>query len=190
METETSTDLAAAQAPLIDALAQTFALYGWSETMGRIYGLLLFAEAPLSQDELSALLGVSKATVNTGLRSLETLHFVHRVGKITGEGGGRPRLFYEAEPDFKKVFQELLHQNVEREVAFMSQGVEETRRRLEHLQQNGGADATRAAAALQVVHGLEGYLRLGRGLLWLVQSMERLQRLLSLSRWTENGDDR
>ena len=170
-----------AREPLIDALARTFAVYGWSEVMGRIYGLLAFADAPLSQDDLAEKLGVSKATVNTNVRTLESLHFVYRVESgLSDTSGGRPRLFYRAERDFKKVIQELLHHNVQREVELMAQGIDESRRRLQLLgEKTNGANGGQVAKDLELVAQFDGYLRLGRTIRWLVQSAERFQGFLS-----------
>lgn len=177
----TSTTLDTAREPLIDALARTFALYGWPEATGRIYGLLAFADEPLSQDDLAARLGVSKATVNTNIRSLESLHFVYRVETDGSESSsGRPRLFYRAERDFKKVIQELLHHNVNREVELMSRGIEESRHRLQRLGETAnGTVHGQAAKDLELVAQFEGYLRLGRTVRWLVQSAERFQGFLA-----------
>jgi len=175
------TALDAARQPLIDSLGQTFALYGWPEAMGRIYGLLAFADKPLSQDELAEHLGVSKATINTNIRALESLHFVYRVENDSSESaGGRPRLFYRAERDFKKVVQELLHHNVNREVELMSRGIEESKRRLQLLDETtNGALNGQVDKDLDVIGQFEGYLRLGRTVRWLVQSAERFQGFLA-----------
>ena len=181
------TALDTAREPLIDALARTFALYGWPEATGRIYGTLAFADEPLSQDDLAERLGVSKATVNTHIRSLESLHFVYRVEGSSGDtSGGRPRLFYRAERDFKKVVQELLHHNVNREVELMSRGIEESKRRLQLLGETAnGSLHGQAARDLEFVAQFEGYLRLGRTVRWLVQSAERFQGFLNSLRPTE-----
>ena len=174
-----------ARQPLLDALASTFALYGWSEVMGRMYGLLAFADQPLSQDDLAGMLGVSKATVSTNMRQLESLHFVHRVGGGRDGLGGRPRLFYRAERDFKKVFQELIHHNVQREVKLMGRGIEECRQRLQRLDgQMNGATGAQIKRDLELVSHFDTYLRLGRTIRWLVQSGERLQGFLSSLRPT------
>jgi DNA-binding transcriptional regulator GbsR (MarR family) len=173
--------LDAAREPLLDALAQTFALYGWSEVMGRIYGLLAFADEPLSQNDLAQLLAVSNATISTSMGRLESLHFVYRVENgNNGTSGGRPRLFYRAERDFKKVVHELLYHNVQQEVELMAQGIDESRRRLQLLgKQANDALGSGVAKDLALVDQFEGYLRLGRTVRWLVQSAERFQGFLS-----------
>jgi DNA-binding transcriptional regulator GbsR (MarR family) len=170
-----------AQRPVIAAMAQAFSLYGWPEVMGRIYGLLVMHNAPLTQDQLCSHLGVSKATVSTNLRNLETLHFVHRVGTSnSASSGGRPRIFYEAEKDFMKVMQELLHQNVRREVELMDHGLADSKQRLLVLSQTSNeAVAQKARENLQTLERFENYLRMGRRILWLVQSVERMQHYLS-----------
>lgn len=169
-----------ARQPLVDALAHTFAVYGWSEVMGRIYGLLAFADEPLSQDDLAQMLTVSNATVSSNMRTLENLHFVYRVDGGGETAGGRPRLFYRAERDFKKVVQELLHHNVNREVELMTRGIEESRRRLQLLgDRTNGEGAVQVQKDLEFVGQFDNYLRLGRTVRWLVQSAERFQEFLT-----------
>lgn len=188
MITETvhsSLSIGEAREPLIDALARTFAIYGWPEAMGRIYGLLAFTDEPLSQDDLAELLGVSNATVSTNMRTLESLHFVSRIGGSSDTGGGRPRLFYRAERDFKKVMQELLHHNVNREMELMSRGIEESRRRLLLLGETVNSPLnTQVQKDLEFISHFDTYLRLGRTVRWLVQSAERFQGFLSSLRPT------
>ena len=154
--------------------------------MGRIYGLLAFADEPLSQDDLAEKLGVSKATVNTNVRTLESLYFVYRVESGNSDtSGGRPRLFYRAQSDFKKVFQELLHHNVHQEVELMGQGIDESRQRLRRLaEQMEGEAGAQVEKDLELVGHFETYLRLGRTVRWLVQSAERFQGFLSSLRPT------
>ncbi len=180
-----SLSIGEAREPLIDALARTFAIYGWPEAMGRIYGLLAFTDEPLSQDDLAELLGVSNATVSTNMRTLESLHFVSRIGANSDTAGGRPRLFYRAERDFKKVMQELLHHNVNREMELMSRGIEESRRRLLLLGEMVNSPLnTQVQKDLEFISYFDTYLRLGRTIRWLVQSAERFHGFLSSLRPT------
>ena len=176
-----------ARQPVIDAIAQAFALYGWPEITGRLFSQLFLDGHPRSQDELTSLLGVSKATVSTNLRTLEALHLVHRVASPNpGEGsesGGRPRVYFQAERDFMKVAQELLRHNARREIELVSRGLEESRRRLSALstQANGADEAVSAAIQddLAAIDKIEGYQRWGQRLLWMLQSAERMQRFVT-----------
>jgi DNA-binding transcriptional regulator GbsR (MarR family) len=53
---------------------------GLTRTFGRLFGVLLVAERPLSLDEIVERLGVSKASVSTNARACEELGLVRQVG--------------------------------------------------------------------------------------------------------------
>lgn len=175
-------DLEYARQPLLDALAQAFALYGWPEITGRLFGLLYLEAGVLSQDELGERLGVSKATVSTNVRSLEILHLVHRArgSEETESSGGRPRVYYQAERDFLKVAQELLRHNARRELELMERGLSESQQRLQPLTESpDSALAQQALIDLESIRKLDGYKRWGRSMLWMVQSVTRMQQFVS-----------
>lgn len=67
---------------------------GMPRTFGRLFGLLMVAERPLSLDELAEQLHVSKASVSTNARSCEEMGLARRVG-VRGDR----RDFYEIAPD-------------------------------------------------------------------------------------------
>jgi len=185
-----------ARQPVIDAIAQAFTLYGWPEITGRLFAQLFLDGFPRSQDELAELVGMSKATVSTNLRSLEALHLVHRVAspmESSNDSGGRPRVYYQAERDFMKVAQELLHHNARREIELVSRGVDESRRRLAELatqSDSTGSDALHATIQddLSAMDKLQGYRRWGQRLLWMLQSAERMQRFVT-GFWSAKGDE-
>lgn len=66
---------------------------GTSRTLGRIMGLLLVADDPLSLDEMARILGVSKASISTNARLCEQTGLVQRVSKP-----GDRRNYYEILP--------------------------------------------------------------------------------------------
>lgn len=53
---------------------------GLTRTFGRLFGLLMVAERPLSLDEMVERLGVSKAAVSTNARACEELGLARQVG--------------------------------------------------------------------------------------------------------------
>ena len=53
---------------------------GLSRTFGRLFGLLMVADRPLSLDEMVERLHVSKASVSTNARACEELGLARRVG--------------------------------------------------------------------------------------------------------------
>jgi DNA-binding transcriptional regulator GbsR (MarR family) len=66
---------------------------GLTRTFGRLFGLLLLADRPLSLDEISDRLQISKASVSTNARSCEELGLARRVGLR-----GDRRDYYEVAP--------------------------------------------------------------------------------------------
>ncbi len=66
---------------------------GLTRTFGRLFGLLLVADGPLSLDEIAEQLRVSKASVSTNARSCEELGLARRVG-VRGDR----RDYYEIAP--------------------------------------------------------------------------------------------
>ena len=67
---------------------------GMARSAGRIFALLLMSERPYSLDELADELQVSKASVSTNARMLESLGFIERVSSL-----GDRRDFYRVEHD-------------------------------------------------------------------------------------------
>ncbi|WP_185819461.1 GbsR/MarR family transcriptional regulator [Salibacterium salarium] len=52
------------------AIAQSMVIYGVTLSVGRIYGILYFANEPLSIDDITVQVAMSKASVSNGLREL------------------------------------------------------------------------------------------------------------------------
>lgn len=111
----------AARKEVIDAMARSMEVYGFSQSYGRLYGILFFANEPVSLDELTTESGYAKSTVSTAMKSLQGIHFVHR-RSVSGEG---KKAFFEAETDWWYVFQELLHQEIMRELRIMGRALDD-----------------------------------------------------------------
>src|SRR4051812_38541175 len=54
---------------------------GLPRIAGRIFGLMIIAEDPLSLDQIAEALGVSKASASTDTRLLERLGYLERISK-------------------------------------------------------------------------------------------------------------
>jgi DNA-binding transcriptional regulator GbsR (MarR family) len=67
---------------------------GMARSAGRIFALLLLSDRACSLDELADELQVSKASVSTNARMLESLGFIERVSSL-----GDRRDFYQADHD-------------------------------------------------------------------------------------------
>lgn len=91
------------QDDLFEAIGQSMSLLGYSVTLGRLFGLLYFADQPLSLDEMAEQLMVSKATISLNIRFLESLKFAQKVWQK-----GSRKDYYIAERDFEKNFQGVI----------------------------------------------------------------------------------
>lgn len=87
---------------VIYSIAQNIDLYGINSSIGRLYGTMYFRNEPMTLDEMSEALGMSKTSMSTGIRSLLEINMVHRAW----EKGVRKDL-YTVEEDWYKTFVEL-----------------------------------------------------------------------------------
>ncbi|WP_445488642.1 GbsR/MarR family transcriptional regulator [Niallia sp. 03133] len=84
---------------VIDAIAQNINLYGVTDSIGRLYGMLLFQENPMTLDEMKEELGMSKTSMSTSVRTLLDLKMVDKVWKK-----GVRKDLYKAEDDWYQSF--------------------------------------------------------------------------------------
>src|SRR6056297_1100354 len=97
---------------VIESIERSAEVYGLSRSAGRIYGVLYFAEEPLSIPELVDETGYAKSTVSTVTRTLSRIGLIHR---RSSEGGGR-RVRFEAEREVWFILQDVFQQYIQREV--------------------------------------------------------------------------
>lgn len=109
MSTDTS-DTAKEQ--VIESIERSAEVYGLSRSAGRVYGVLYFAETPLSIPELVEETGYAKSTVSNATRKLTRIGLIQR---RSSTGGGR-RVEFKAETDLWFVIQDVLQQYVQREM--------------------------------------------------------------------------
>ncbi|SDH18099.1 DNA-binding transcriptional regulator GbsR, MarR family [Alteribacillus persepolensis] len=83
----------------ISVMAQNMGLYGISETNGRLYGTILFSDKPMTLDNMSQALEMSKTSMSTGVRALTEASMLSRVW----EKGVRKDL-YQTEDDWYQSF--------------------------------------------------------------------------------------
>jgi DNA-binding transcriptional regulator GbsR (MarR family) len=88
---------------VVDDFGQLFARYGLPLTFGRVFGLLLISDDPLSLDDIAALLGVSKSSSSVTTRELERLGVARRFAIP-----GSRRIVYELGDDLEPIFESQL----------------------------------------------------------------------------------
>ena len=93
---------------IADGFGHQWARYGLALTVGRVFGLLLASDEPLSLDDIAAQLNVSKSGASLAARELERSGIVRRLGTA-----GSRRVLYEAtnemETSFDATFARIRH---------------------------------------------------------------------------------
>jgi DNA-binding transcriptional regulator GbsR (MarR family) len=115
-------DLVKVHDSMVDGLGQLSDYFGFSNSMGQLYGVLLMSSAPLSLDDMMDRLGISKANVSMNMRTLEHMGMVRQVWV---RGRNDRRKYYEAETDFLQIIANILSgrelRDVDRAITVMTE---------------------------------------------------------------------
>jgi len=84
---------------VIESLGKNMDLYGVTLSVGYMYGHMFFRDTPVTLDEMASVMGLSKTSVSTGMRTLQDLKMINKVW----ERGSRKDL-YEVEQDWYQTF--------------------------------------------------------------------------------------
>lgn len=160
-----------AREEVIEAMERSAEIWGLNRSYGRLYGLLFFADGPVSLDTLVEESGFAKSTVSTAMKEMQRLHMVHR-RSIPGEG---KKAFYEAERDFWTVLQEFLRREVQREIDTMTRSLDSAENRLQ------AAESPQADRDLEKIRAMQQMYDRSQQLVTLLTgpSVERLTGLIN-----------
>ncbi|AJY76728.1 GbsR/MarR family transcriptional regulator [Paenibacillus beijingensis] len=86
---------------VIDSISKNMDLYGITLSIGHLYGYMYFSDGPVTLDELSKSMGMSKTSMSTGVRTLMDLKMIDKVW-----GKGSRKDLYEVEPDWYQNFKD------------------------------------------------------------------------------------
>ena len=84
---------------VIETMAKNMNLYGVTDSIGRLYGMLYFHNNPMTLDEMKEELKMSKTSMSTSVRVLQELKMVDKVWKK-----GNRKDLYQAEEDWHQTF--------------------------------------------------------------------------------------
>lgn len=129
-EQEHIKELRKARDRFTNEIAKNIHLYDITHSVGRLYGTVFFAEDPMTLDEMSEELGMSKTSMSTGIRSLLEANMVERVW----EKGIRKDL-YKAEDDWYKSFSNVFINRWRNATEKNRVAIQETKEMLESLNQ-------------------------------------------------------
>jgi DNA-binding transcriptional regulator GbsR (MarR family) len=113
---------------IIRSIAQNMDLYGITPSIGRLYGTMYFNDQPMTLDEMTDALGMSKTSMSTGVRSLLEIKMVQK----TWIKGVRKDL-YTVEEDWYKTFVDLFTTKWKKAIAMNELEITESKNELQRL---------------------------------------------------------
>jgi DNA-binding transcriptional regulator GbsR (MarR family) len=149
-EDPTGEVVARAQDRVSDVMGDIAEFWGFTRTMGRIFGLVYMSPEPLDQSTVRARLGISAGSASTTMTALLEWGVLHREGRL-----------YVAETNFFKLITAVLRQ---REAARVEQGIDAAREVVTELR-DADQDDPRVRFALQRAEHMLGFFEMGRSFL-------------------------
>ncbi|WP_145146453.1 GbsR/MarR family transcriptional regulator [Paenibacillus xylanexedens] len=124
---------------VIEAIGRNMDLYGVTLSTGHLYGLLFFADKPMTLDDMGREMEMSKTSMSTGVRTLLDLKMVNKVWSK----GSRKDL-YEVEYDWHQTFTDYFaikwRKAVESNLQILRKSIEELNRLVEDLDEHADAE--------------------------------------------------
>ncbi|ELK46939.1 GbsR/MarR family transcriptional regulator [Halobacillus sp. ACCC02827] len=155
-----------AKALVIDSIAETMDLYGVTRSAGTLYGTMYF-EKDMTLDEMREKLGMSKPSMSTGVKKLQSYSIV----KQTFRKGTRRQTFV-AEKDFFNFFSNFFSRKWIREAKINMDAVKKAQAELEMIMNSTDIDEDTRFEAERIHRQLEGSKPYYKWLLKLVDSIE------------------
>ncbi len=104
-------NLVAVNSSTVSGMGRLARFFGFSEVMGRLYGIALLSPEAMSLDDLASELKISKGSVSMNMRALERWGMAKEVW-VRGER----KKYYKAESDMWQVIRNVLGSREQREV--------------------------------------------------------------------------
>lgn len=116
---------------IIETIAQNIHLYGLTASAGRQYGTMFFHDKPMTLDDMTEELGMSKTSMSTSVRALAELKLVERAWVR-----GVRKDLYQVKDDWYQSFINLFSIKWRRSISLHSVAVRKSLRELEQLKNN------------------------------------------------------
>ena len=107
-------------------------LIGFPKSIGQIYGLLMFADKPMSSEDIGLALAVSKATISNSIRQLSSWGVIRQVWVH-----GDRKDHYEVIEDFKAVIRAAMEDVLKPRIQSSGQRIERIETFLEEERDTG-----------------------------------------------------
>ncbi|MFD1776059.1 GbsR/MarR family transcriptional regulator [Paenibacillus rhizophilus] len=152
---------------VIDSIGRNMDLYGVTLSIGHLYGYMYFNQGPVTLDELSKAMGMSKTSMSTGVRTLLDLKMIDKVW-----GKGTRKDLFEVSSDWYQNFSDYFsikwRKAVESNMNVLSKSLNEIRAMKEEY---GGQEELKSLLHNDE-HKIEEAIKYYRWLLKLIEAME------------------
>ncbi|EGL19379.1 MULTISPECIES: transcriptional regulator [unclassified Paenibacillus] len=152
---------------VIDSIGKNMDLYGITLSIGHLYGYMYFNNGPVTLDELSKTMGMSKTSMSTGVRTLMDLKMIDKVW-----GKGTRKDLYEVEPDWYQNFSDFFsikwRKAVEGNMNALNKSLVELRHMKKEYEESPELQAVLEADEAKIAHAIDYY----KWLLRLIEAME------------------
>ncbi|WP_217559717.1 GbsR/MarR family transcriptional regulator [Paenibacillus sp. GbtcB18] len=152
---------------VIDSIGKNMDLYGITLSIGHLYGYMYFNNGPVTLDELSKTMGMSKTSMSTGVRTLMDLKMIDKVW-----GKGTRKDLYEVEPDWYQNFSDYFsikwRKAVEGNMNALNKSLVELRHMKKEYEESPELLAVLDADEAKIAHAMDYY----KWLLRLIEAME------------------
>lgn len=146
----------------IETMGRMAEFWGFTRTMGRVYGALFLSPNALTQADLVERLGVSAANVSMSLSGLMRWGAVHKVY----EKGSR-KLHYNAEPEIRTIIKNVIGGREQLELKEAVETFSDAAKLIKQSGQNRQQDASEVFVSERIEH-LENVVRISNKLLELL----------------------
>ncbi|MFN2223057.1 MAG: hypothetical protein PVH65_17080 [Chloroflexota bacterium] len=142
----------------VAGLGRLAGFFGFSDVMGRLYGILLLSPEPMSLDDLAEGLQISKGSVSMNMRSLERWGMAKEVW-VRGER----KKYYMAESDLWTVIRNVLSGREMREVQLALEVLGDSVEQLKEAEEELTAEERdQAAYFLERIDDLRAFFQLAQ----------------------------
>lgn len=152
---------------VIDSIGKNMDLYGVTLSIGHLYGYMYFNQGPVTLDELSKAMGMSKTSMSTGVRTLLDLKMIDKVW-----GKGTRKDLFEVSSDWYQNFSDYFsikwRKAVESNMNVLSKALTELRA----MKEEYGGQEELSSLLYKDERKIEDAIKYYRWLLKLIEAME------------------
>ncbi|MDF2934816.1 MAG: transcriptional regulator [Paenibacillaceae bacterium] len=152
---------------IIESIGKNMDLYGINLSIGHLYGLLFFQDKPMTLDEMTEAMKMSKTSMSTGVRTLVDLKMVNKVW----EKGARKDL-YEVEMDWFQTFSDYFSLKWRKALEINMQALRKSRAELQELARTGSGQEELQQLVMEDVAKINEAIRY---YLWLDRFIDALE---------------